>query len=1050
MKTLTPFLFALSSCLIQAAEPPTEPTLRIEGIMHTIDVSEAVPNASEQVVLTSSNDKTARIWELSTGRLLRVLRPPIDNVSEGKLYTGAISPDGTLAAVGGWTGLDWDGKGLVYLFDTRSGNLLRRFGGEPDTFYDEETGLPIRRLGGFLNVVQAVSFSPSGRYVAALSDGHRREEGLRVWEVSTGEELALDFGEFRIDAYYGGSGTSLDWRDDRHLVTTAEDWRVRLYEIDSRERVLLTHMTILPGGFNADTIIDLANQQTKSEGPLITKLPKTPQPQSVRFSPDGKKIAVGYSNAQQVMVASGFDLSFLFAAEMPTESSGNLSQVAWSKDGTTLWAGGTLHRGGDRTMYLRRWADGGEGTPTDVVLTGITNGIMSIQPLREGRVLFGSTLPAWGVLDGVRRDPITQDFRDVENNFYVSRDAHEIAYREADKNQPLFRFSIPNRQLSFSEDLSVPPGLKPPRTEGSKVTNWRGGAPKLNGEYLMNVVLGYDPSHSLAVAPDSASFVLGCRYTLQSFSQKGKTRWGDGITTPGNTWKVNVAEDGRTVVAAYADGTIRWHRYKDGRELLALFLDAKKNRWILWTPEGYYDASPGAEDLIGWHVNRGKDRAADFFPASRFRAVYYRPDVIQRVLKTLNTTEALREANAGLGRVAADAESIRAVIARLSPPVVELASGGVLGEVKASKDARSISVRYRVRQTGGEAPVKVSVRFNGRPVDIDAPLPPDGKEAEVEIPLPGGVEGEVTIIAEHKFGTSEAAILRVRRESGSPPVRKPDLYVIACGVAHLQANEALQDGTLTSGRKRGVRKDAEGRLSFDDLLFAGDDARKFAGLFGGQEGKAYAHVIPTILVDKQATTVAITDALDDVKRKARPGDVVVVFFSGHGHFIPDPGFLLITHDTNPQNLAGTALTGQELARRLAEIRGSVVLALDTCYSGAALEGDKRVHAVTGPGDLTGFVNQLSSSEQGVVVISSSAENQSSFEDDEEKQGVFTKAMAEGFAGGALQNGQITCASLQKWVIERVPILTRRIDPKAEQYPACIMPKGVPDFVLATP
>ena len=41
-------------------------------------------------------------------------------------------------------------------------------------------------------------------------------------------------------------------------------------------------------------------------------------------------------------------------------------------------------------------------------------------------------------------------------------------------------------------------------------------------------------------------------------------------------------------------------------------------RWVLWTPEGYYDASPGAEDLIGWHVNLGLDRDADFVPAIRF------------------------------------------------------------------------------------------------------------------------------------------------------------------------------------------------------------------------------------------------------------------------------------------------------------------------------------------------------------------------------------------------------------------------------------------------
>jgi len=45
-------------------------------------------------------------------------------------------------------------------------------------------------------------------------------------------------------------------------------------------------------------------------------------------------------------------------------------------------------------------------------------------------------------------------------------------------------------------------------------------------------------------------------------------------------------------------------------------------------PSGYHDASPGAEDLIGWHLNNGKERAADFFPLSRFRSARYRPGVV--------------------------------------------------------------------------------------------------------------------------------------------------------------------------------------------------------------------------------------------------------------------------------------------------------------------------------------------------------------------------------------------------------------------------------------
>ena len=62
--------------------------------------------------------------------------------------------------------------------------------------------------------------------------------------------------------------------------------------------------------------------------------------------------------------------------------------------------------------------------------------------------------------------------------------------------------------------------------------------------------------------------------------------------------------DGRLLVAAYGDGTIRWHRMDDGRELLALYVLADKQNWVAWTPEGFYAATPGAFGVLRWQVNR--------------------------------------------------------------------------------------------------------------------------------------------------------------------------------------------------------------------------------------------------------------------------------------------------------------------------------------------------------------------------------------------------------------------------------------------------------------
>lgn len=101
-------------------------------------------------------------------------------------------------------------------------------------------------------------------------------------------------------------------------------------------------------------------------------------------------------------------------------------------------------------------------------------------------------------------------------------------------------------------------------------------------------------------------------------------------------WGVNIAGNGKVAVAALGDGTIRWYRLQDGKELVALFPYQDRKRWILWTPEGYYDASAGAANLIGWHINQGPDKEAKFIPLGEQQEKYHRPDLIMKVLDDIH------------------------------------------------------------------------------------------------------------------------------------------------------------------------------------------------------------------------------------------------------------------------------------------------------------------------------------------------------------------------------------------------------------------------------
>ena len=163
------------------------------------------------------------------------------------------------------------------------------------------------------------------------------------------------------------------------------------------------------------------------------------------------------------------------------------------------------------------------------------------------------------------------------------------------------------------------------------------GHPDLNGRPL-----GIEPTDTAySVDVRHNRVLLGSESALSLFDASAHKTWS--VPTPA-ALRVAQSPDGRLVVAALRDGTVRWYRASDGVELLALFLHADGKRWVAFTPSGYYAAGPGGEDLVGWQVDNGPDQAAGFFPASRFRDYFYRPDVVSLVLKTLDEAEAVRQA----------------------------------------------------------------------------------------------------------------------------------------------------------------------------------------------------------------------------------------------------------------------------------------------------------------------------------------------------------------------------------------------------------------------
>ena len=194
-------------------------------------------------------------------------------------------------------------------------------------------------------------------------------------------------------------------------------------------------------------------------------------------------------------------------------------------------------------------------------------------------------------------------------------------------------------------------------------------------------------------------------WSVHAYDAKGEQRWNQPArAVPGASISRPTAKSSSV---AYDDGTIRWLRWTDGEELLALFVEPQSRKWVAWTPSGYYMASAGGEDLIGWHVNRGWNQEADFFPASQFRAEYNRPDIVRLVLQTRDEAEAVRRANAA---------SERRTEAVQSPPPCRRSSHSRRQKDGAHFSSDSVEIAYSLRSPSGLPIDRLDVLADGQPV----------------------------------------------------------------------------------------------------------------------------------------------------------------------------------------------------------------------------------------------------------------------------------------------------------------------------------------------
>jgi hypothetical protein len=246
----------------------------------------------------------------------------------------------------------------------------------------------------------------------------------------------------------------------------------------------------------------------------------------------------------------------------------------------------------------------------------------------------------------------------------------------------------------------------------------------------------------------------------------------------------------------------------------------------------------------------------------------------------------------------------------------------------------------------------------------------------------------------------------------------------------------------------GVKEFADGRIN--PLKYTTKDAEEFAALLKNPDYGRFKEDHVQVLMDKKATTQAIKEKLNWLARSAKEDDMVVIYLSSHG----SPGEMdtagvsyVVTYNTdikNPDSLYATALPMVDIAdavRTRIKAQRAVVL-LDTCHSGAAVQGARALTAK----DIGVSTNTLNRIRQGVgrVIIASSQANERSWESEDLKHGYFTYYLIEGLKQN---NGLVSIEKVYSYLRDQVSRLVSQKQNGASQNPVLSKSEQMAEIII---
>lgn len=1029
-------------------------------IGHSAPITSVAFSPDDEYVVSASEDTTIRLWERKTGREIRSFLG-----HQYSIYSIVFSPDGRylISSHCAGRGSHLPTGNNIKIWEIKTGKQIFYISGQKGVYsvdissdgkyilsgsycvmnlWDSNTGKELMSFLGHNHIVTSVSFSPNGLY--ALSASY--DKTIKLWNIHTGKEIRSFSTIGNKSPIWSASFSP----DGKYVVAGISDKVIKLWAIHSEKEIKT---------FSGYTGIVYA----------------------IKFSPDGRYVAAGCSdNTVKVWEVSSGKQTFSL------QHDGSVLAVAFSKDGRYLLSGSE-----DKTMKLWDFSTAKE----ICTYKGYSRGVSSNAFSPDGKFVATVLGDVWTNLGN--KDFIVWDFESgrIIHSFsghkgnvwavaFSPNNNRFVASASQDRTIKLWDVIEGREVRTFSGSLSrhrgevlsiafSPDGkyiLSGSSDKTAKIWDVESGANVktfLFKSAIYSVAFSKDGSYLAIGSEELAIFetknwekIKSIR-SIKEYDDKGK---------PGYVYILSFHKNNNYILAGYSTGVAKIFDINSGTEVAKCL----HSGWITggaFSPDGKYAVTISRDEpfIRVWEISTSKivkeiksnavfkNNSITFSADGKYILVgkisednsLYNFDTSELVLTYFFANKSDWVVSTMDGRFDGSSEGIK-----------------LLYYVKNNKSIPFDSLFDRFYTPNLVANVLYGREFVPQPLIEKIQMPPlvriispeDGQilnQRDIEVVIEatdqgGGIEdirlfhNDKRIIGDESDNKGMKQIHKIQKKFS---------ITLVSGINTLKATAFSKDRTESNPYMIKIKVDLA-KATFDmfivavginsyknsnyNLRYCISDAQAMVTILSEKGKSIFRNIRLQTIFDEQATRAGIESALKRVEREARPEDVFIFYYSGHGAMDEDNmDFYFVLYDVT--NIYGKNILKEKglSATYLRDMSQSIkatkqLIIIDSCQSGKLTDQFKGVSEEKA-------IAQLAKS-AGITVISAAQSEQFALEYKEIKHGLFTYALLQGIEGkadGSPKDNRITVNELSAYIQAVVPELTRKYRGKP-QYPNVYM------------